>query len=70
MNGGKYESLCFQCISRDCVRSPGEDGPQYDDRYLNRCVLAVARRFRLNVKAADEAIYVKRSVLQWRHLEQ
>jgi hypothetical protein len=64
----KYSPLCQLCIQEDCIRSNDELLPSDDVRYLNRCILAVARFKQLEPATADELIRVKRKVLQWRHL--
>lgn len=68
-NNGEYEVICGSCIQVDCIRKTDHDGPAHDAKYLNRCVLAVARHFRLDVKDADEDIFVRRKLLKWQHLD-
>jgi hypothetical protein len=64
----EYSPLCQFCIQEDCIRPNDELLPHDDVRYLNRCILAVARFKQLEPATADELIRVKRKVLVWRHL--
>ena len=42
------DDACFHCIQKDCIREDSHDLPQHDGKYLNRCMLAVSRRFKVN----------------------
>lgn len=64
----EYSPLCQLCIQADCIRPNDELLPHDDIRYLNRCILAVARFKKLEPATADEQIKVKRRVLIWSHL--